>query len=41
RTSADTFHAMYPRVDEWISTRRRVDPERVFMSDMGRRLQLV
>ena len=41
RTSAETFHAMYPRIDEWLEVRRRVDPDKVFMSDMGRRLELV
>lgn len=40
RTTAEMFHAMYPRVDEWIATRRRIDPTGVFMSDMGRRLEL-
>ena len=28
RTTAETFHAMYPRIDEWIAVRRKVDPER-------------
>ncbi|MFC0316230.1 FAD-binding protein [Gordonia phosphorivorans] len=41
RTTAEAFHAMYPRVDEWLKVRRRVDPDQVFMSDMGRRLELV
>ncbi len=41
RTTAAMFHAMYPRVDEWIATRRKIDPTGVFMSDMGRRLELV
>ncbi|MFT4200432.1 FAD-binding protein [Gordonia sp. (in: high G+C Gram-positive bacteria)] len=41
RTSAANFHAMYPRLDEWRKTRRKVDPHGVFMSDMGRRLELV
>ena len=40
RTSAENFHKMYPRIDEWIAVRRRIDPNRVFMSDMGRRLEL-
>lgn len=40
RTTAATFHAMYPRIDEWIAVRRKVDPEGVFMSDMARRLEL-
>src|SRR6185369_7030011 len=41
RTTADTFHAMYPRIDEWIAVRRKVDPNGVFASDMARRLELV
>ncbi|MGH3675019.1 MAG: FAD-binding protein [Mycobacterium sp.] len=41
RTTADTFHAMYPRIDEWIAVRRKVDPHGVFASDMARRLELV
>ena len=41
RTSADTFHAMYPRIDEWIAVRRKVDPHAVFASDMARRLELL
>ncbi|MBV8930363.1 MAG: FAD-binding oxidoreductase, partial [Mycobacteriaceae bacterium] len=41
RTTADTFHAMYPRIDEWIAARRKVDPDGVFASDMARRLELL
>jgi decaprenylphospho-beta-D-ribofuranose 2-oxidase len=41
RTTADTFHAMYPRIDEWIALRRKVDPTGVFVSDMARRLELL
>jgi decaprenylphospho-beta-D-ribofuranose 2-oxidase len=41
RTSAETFHAMYPRIDEWIKVRRNVDPNGVFVSDMARRLELL
>ena len=41
RTTADTFHAMYPRIDEWIAVRRKVDPHGVFASDMARRLELL
>jgi decaprenylphospho-beta-D-ribofuranose 2-oxidase len=32
---------MYPRIDEWIALRRRVDPHGVFTSDMARRLELL
>ncbi|MEO6794863.1 MAG: FAD-binding oxidoreductase [Mycobacterium sp.] len=41
RTTAQTFHAMYPRIDEWIAVRRNVDPDGVFASDMARRLELL
>jgi decaprenylphospho-beta-D-ribofuranose 2-oxidase len=41
RTNAQTFHAMYPRIDEWIAVRRKVDPTGVFASDMARRLELL
>ena len=41
RTIAETFHAMYPRIDEWIAVRRKVDPTGVFVSDMARRLELL
>ncbi|MBV9320765.1 MAG: FAD-binding oxidoreductase [Mycobacterium sp.] len=41
RTTAENFHAMYPRIDEWIALRRKVDPLRVFASDMARRLELL
>ena len=41
RTTAAMFHAMYPRIDEWIALRRKVDPDGVFASDMARRLELL
>ncbi len=41
RVNAETFHAMYPRIDEWITLRRKVDPNGVFASDMARRLELL
>lgn len=40
RTDAETFHRMYPRIDEWLRIRRNVDPTGVFLSDMARRLEL-
>src|SRR5699024_12282768 len=41
RVPADRFPAMYPEIDSWIATRRRVDSNGVFVSDMGRRLELL
>ncbi len=40
RLSGATFRAMYPEVDEWLAVRRRVDPDGVLRSDLGRRLGL-
>ena len=37
---AHTFRAMYPRLGEWLEVKRRVDPEGVFSSNLGRRLDL-
>ena len=41
RVSAETFRHMYPRTEEFVATRRAVDPSSVFVSDMARRLELV
>jgi decaprenylphospho-beta-D-ribofuranose 2-oxidase len=41
RATAATFHAMYPEIDSWLATRRRIDPDGVFVSDLARRLELV
>jgi decaprenylphospho-beta-D-ribofuranose 2-oxidase len=41
RVSAENFHRMYPRIDEWIAVRRKADPNGVFASDMARRLELL
>lgn len=41
RTSPENFAAMYPRLGEWKEVRRSVDPNAVFMSDLGRRLELI
>ena len=41
RTSAAAFHAMYPEIDSWIATRRAIDPDGVFVSDLARRLELI
>lgn len=40
RVSAQTFAAMYPRLDEWRKVREAVDPAGVFTSDLSRRLGL-
>ena len=41
RATAADFHAMYPGIDGWIATRRRIDPHGVFASDLARRLELL
>lgn len=41
RVTAENFRRMYPRTDEFIAVRRRVDPSAVFASDMARRLELI
>ena len=40
RLAPETFRAMYPRVDEFAEVRRRIDPDGVLQSDLGRRLGL-
>ena len=40
RVSPEAFAAMYPRLDEWRAVRRRVDPDGLLRSDLGRRLGL-
>jgi decaprenylphospho-beta-D-ribofuranose 2-oxidase len=41
RLRPGTVRAMYPRLDEWRTARDRVDPERVWCSDLARRVGLV
>ncbi|MAQ19052.1 MAG: FAD-linked oxidase [Sandaracinus sp.] len=38
---APTFRRMYPRLDEWLALKGRVDPDGVFTSNLARRLELV
>jgi decaprenylphospho-beta-D-ribofuranose 2-oxidase len=40
RVSPAAFRRMYPRIDEWLAVRERVDPDGVMQSDLGRRLGL-
>ena len=37
----EVIRAGYPRLDEWLAVRRRVDPGGVFASDQARRLDLL
>ena len=39
--SPDLVRAGYPRLDEWLAVRRRVDPDRRWASDQARRLDLI
>ncbi len=40
RLSPSAVARMYPRLEEWRNVRRAADPDRVFMSDLARRLGL-
>jgi decaprenylphospho-beta-D-ribofuranose 2-oxidase len=40
RLSAVTFRKMYPRLDDFLTVRREVDPAGIFNSDLARRLEL-
>ena len=40
RVSPEAFRSMYPRLDAWQHVRRRVDPDGILRSDLGRRLGL-
>ena len=40
RLGAATFRQMYPRLEDFLRVRRAVDPDRMFTSDLARRLSL-
>jgi decaprenylphospho-beta-D-ribofuranose 2-oxidase len=40
RLQASTFRRMYPRLNDFLAVRRRVDPTGLFTSDLARRLSL-
>jgi decaprenylphospho-beta-D-ribofuranose 2-oxidase len=40
RLGAETFRTMYPRLGEFMTVRRKVDPDGIFNSDLARRLEL-
>jgi decaprenylphospho-beta-D-ribofuranose 2-oxidase len=39
--TADAVRRGYPRLDEWKAIREQIDPQRVWQSDLGRRLELI
>jgi decaprenylphospho-beta-D-ribofuranose 2-oxidase len=41
RMSPEKMRSMYPRLDEFLAIKDRVDPEHVMTSDLARRLNLV
>jgi decaprenylphospho-beta-D-ribofuranose 2-oxidase len=40
QTTPDAVRRGYPRIDEWLAVRHRVDPTGVWASDLSRRLAL-
>ena len=40
RLGPERLREMYPRLDDFLAVRRRVDPTGVFRSDLSRRLEL-
>jgi decaprenylphospho-beta-D-ribofuranose 2-oxidase len=41
RLSPEPLRAMYPRLDEWRTARNHADPERIWCSDLARRVSLL
>lgn len=41
RLDPDLFREMYPRVDDFLAVKRRVDPHNVMVSDLSRRIGLI
>ncbi|MCB0962877.1 MAG: FAD-binding oxidoreductase [Acidimicrobiales bacterium] len=41
RMRPELLRDMYPKLDDWLAVRRRVDPDGVLVSDLARRLHLV
>ena len=39
-TEAAAFRTMYPALDGWLQTKAKYDPQRMFTSNLGRRLGL-
>lgn len=40
RMQADTFRAMYPKYNEWLTIKNKLDPNNVFSSSLSRRLEI-
>ena len=40
RLSAESFHAMYPRYDEWLKIKNTFDQQIIFSSSLSRRLKI-
>jgi len=40
-TTPEAIRRGYPHLDEWLAIRREVDPDRLWQSDLARRLELV
>ena len=39
--NADQFYAMYPKLDEFLSGKRKIDPTSLFESNMYRRIMQI
>ena len=40
RLSPEAFRAMYPKFEEWLEVKKRIDPDGKFESNLSRRLQM-
>jgi decaprenylphospho-beta-D-ribofuranose 2-oxidase len=40
RLTSESFRAMYPRYQEWLTIKNQIDPNEYFVSNLGRRLGL-
>lgn len=41
RLKPESFRAMYPKYNEWLAIKNKLDPNNIFSSSLSRRLELV